>query len=45
MQPITIASTRIYSSFDIETIIALTLTLALAAAAATVLARLKHRRD
>jgi hypothetical protein len=43
MQPITIASTRIYSSFDIETIIALTL--ALAAAAATVLARLKHRRD
>jgi hypothetical protein len=43
MQPITIASTRIYSSFDIEMIIGIAI--ALAAAAATVLARLKHRRD
>ncbi len=43
MQPITIASTRIYSVFDIEMIAGVAI--ALAAVAATVLARLKHRRD
>ncbi len=43
MQPITIASTRIYSLLAIEMIVGVAI--ARAAVAATGLARLKHRRD